>query len=87
MSCDVGFDLAGSAITYCDGEEWDRQLGECREESSQPKVCDFETASLCGWTQNRGENDFNWIRKNGFNSFGTLKFGPKHDHTVRASKL
>lgn len=82
LSCNVGFDLAGSELTHCDGEQWDRELGECRQESVQSMVCDFETATLCGWTQNDGENDFSWIRKNGFNSFGRLKFGPTHDHTV-----
>lgn len=82
LSCNFGFDLAGSEASYCDGEQWDRELGECRPDIGHKKVCDFETADLCGWTQNQRENDFLWRRRNGWNAIGKLKFGPKHDHTV-----
>lgn len=84
LSCKFGFDLAGSEISYCDGERWDRELGECRPDIGHKKVCDFETADLCGWTQNQWENDFLWRRRNGWNAIGKLKFGPKHDHTVHS---
>ena len=82
LSCNFGFDLAGSETSYCNGEQWDRELGECRPVVSYSKVCDFETSDLCGWTQNERENAFPWRRRNGWNAIGKLKFGPKHDHTV-----
>lgn len=82
LSCNFGFDLAGSETSYCDGEKWDRELGACRPDTGHKKVCDFETAGLCGWTQNERESDFSWRRRNGWNAIGKLKFGPKHDHTV-----
>lgn len=82
MSCQFGYDLAGSESAYCDGRHWDRELGECRPTIGLTKSCDFETADLCGWTQDSQENDFPWFRRNGWNAIGKLKFGPKHDHTV-----
>lgn len=82
LTCNDGFNLAGSETAYCDGREWDRELGECREDVGHTKVCDFETAYLCGWTQDERENGFPWRRRNGWNAIGNLKFGPKHDHTV-----
>lgn len=80
LSCKFGFDLAGSETSYCDGERWISELGECRPDIGHKKVCDFET-DLCGWTQNQREN-ISWRRRNGWNAIGKLKFGPKHDHTV-----
>lgn len=87
LSCNFGFDLAGSESSYCDGEKWDRMLGQCRPDIGHKKLCDFETADLCGWTQNQRENDFEWRRRNGWNAIGKLKFGPKHDHTVSSMKI
>lgn len=85
LSCKFGFDLAGSETAYCNGKRWDRELGDCRPDIGHSKVCDFETADLCGWSQDRIENDFLWVRRNGWNTNGKLKFGPKHDHTVCGS--
>lgn len=82
LSCNYGYNLAGQETAYCDGRQWDRELGECREDLGRTKVCDFETANLCEWTQDLRENDFPWKRRNGWNAIGKLKFGPKHDHTV-----
>lgn len=82
LSCLFEYDLAGSEIAYCDGEKWDRELGSCRQDVEHSKVCDFETATMCGWTQDQRENSFPWVRRNGWNAIGKLKFGPKHDHTV-----
>lgn len=81
LFCQEGFVSAGSSISFCNGLKWDRELGDCRLDTGHANVCDFESASICGWTQDEG-NDFHWIRKNGWNSFEKLEYGPKHDHTV-----
>lgn len=81
LFCQDGFIAAGSTISFCDGKDWDRQLGECRFDVGHSKVCDFETVSLCGWTQD-ASSDIHWVRKNGWTSYEKLEYGPKHDHTV-----
>lgn len=81
LFCQDGYLSAGSTIAYCDGRQWDRELGECRPDNGHTKSCDFETSNLCEWTQDT-ENDFPWIRKSGWTSYEKLEFGPKHDHTV-----
>lgn len=81
LFCKEGYLSAGTTIAFCDGQQWDRELGECRLDRENPKICDFETGNVCEWTQD-GENDFPWLRKNGWNSFEKIEFGPKHDHTV-----
>lgn len=81
LFCQDGYLGAGSTNAFCDGSEWDRELGECRPDTQHTKFCDFETSDLCEWTQD-GENDFPWLRRNGWTSFEKLEYGPKHDHTV-----
>lgn len=81
LFCQEGFVSAGSSISFCNGLTWDRELGDCRLDTGHSNMCDFESVSICGWTQDDG-NDFHWIRKNGWNSFEKLEYGPKHDHTV-----
>ncbi|XP_055313712.1 MAM and LDL-receptor class A domain-containing protein 1-like isoform X2 [Sitodiplosis mosellana] len=80
LFCQEGYVAAGSSISFCNGNTWDRELGECRLDVGHSKICDFESVSICGWTQDDG-NDFHWVRKNGWNSFEKLEYGPKHDHT------
>lgn len=82
LFCPDGYLSAGSTMAYCDGQQWDRELGECRQDIGYSKICDFETVDLCEWTQD-SNNDFPWVRRSGWNSFEKLEFGPKHDHTVR----
>lgn len=83
LYCHVGFSSAGSSYAYCNGAQWDRELGECRPSVIEnTKTCDFETISQCGWTE-AIDNDFHWLRRNGWNSYEKLESGPKHDHTVR----
>lgn len=82
LFCHDGFLNAGSSYALCDGMQWDRELGECRQDVAYTKKCDFETTSQCGWTE-ESDNDFPWLRKNGWNSFEKIEYGPKHDHTVR----
>lgn len=79
--CHDGYLNAGSTAAYCDGQQWDRELGECRPDAGYSKACDFETNDLCAWTQD-SSNDFAWVRRSGWNSFEKVEFGPKHDHTV-----
>lgn len=73
--------VAGNQRTFCDGQQWDRKLGECRPENEDTKRCDFESESICGWSTDQ-LSEFPWIRKNGWNSFEKVESGPKHDHTV-----
>lgn len=80
--CQDGYIVAGSSTAFCDGEKWDRELGECRLDVNHTKMCDFETTSMCGWEPD-DDNDFHWTRRNGWTSFEKLEFGPRHDHTVR----
>lgn len=81
LFCQDGYLSAGSKNAFCDGVQWDRELGDCRPDVQHTKSCDFETSDLCEWTQD-SENDFPWVRRNGWTSFEKLEFGPKHDHTV-----
>lgn len=81
LFCQDGYISSGSTIAFCDGVKWDRELGECRKDVGYTKMCDFETSTLCGWTQDT-ENDFFWARRNGWTSYEKFEFGPKHDHTV-----
>lgn len=85
LFCQDTFVAAGTTIAFCNGTSWDRNLGYCRSDVGHSKVCDFETISICGWTQDEEENDFHWVRKSGWNSFEKLEYGPKHDHTVNNS--
>lgn len=83
LFCQDGFVTAGNGIAFCNGEKWDRNLGECRLDVGHSKMCDFEAVHLCGWTQDGdNDNDFQWVQKNGWTSFEKLEYGPKHDHTV-----
>lgn len=43
-------------------------------------MCDFETQDMCGWI-NDPENDYSWVRRDGFNTFQHIVSGPSHDHT------
>jgi hypothetical protein len=43
--------------------------------------CDFETSDNCGWTHDT-THDFDWQRRNGYNSNKLQRTGPKHDHTT-----
>lgn len=81
LFCQNGYLSAGSTMAYCNGRQWDRELGNCRPDKGHTKVCDFETNDLCEWIQDP-ENEFPWLRKNGWTSFEKIEFGPKHDHTV-----
>lgn len=82
LYCDKGYIRSGNSVTYCDGRNWDRDLGECRSSNVDTKVCDFEADSICEWTKDPNNKDFQWVRKSGWNSFEKIVTGPKHDHTV-----
>lgn len=82
LYCNSGYISAGSTTTFCDGILWDREIGTCRKDAGFTKECDFETKNMCGWVQDESENDFSWVRKNGWRSFERLEYGPKYDHTV-----
>jgi MAM domain, meprin/A5/mu/Somatomedin B domain len=75
--CHTGYVAAGNRNAYCNGTDWDRALGICRETHIGPQLsCDFETDDICGWTH----IDFDWQRRNGYTR-NELRTGPMHDHT------
>lgn len=93
LQCHPNFELAGTQIAYCDGREWDRMLGNCREVQIGPATwCDFE-AGMCGWSLDP-THDYDWQRKNGVPPSGHMpgsarrtgtvlwRTGPQHDHTT-----
>uniref|UniRef100_A0A182W233 Probable Ufm1-specific protease 2 n=1 Tax=Anopheles minimus TaxID=112268 RepID=A0A182W233_9DIPT len=86
LSCFDGTELAGSRNTYCNGTHWDRPLGVCRRTGqSTPTSCDFESESLCGWS-NDALHDFDWKRSDGTLNPRALRTGPKYDHTTMQPK-
>lgn len=81
LHCLSGFQLVGNREAYCNGTEWDRELGTCRPaEGSTRTECDFEAIDACGW-ENDQDNSYDWKRRNGFVSFESFVTGPNHDHT------
>ncbi|XP_053675828.1 uncharacterized protein LOC128726068 [Anopheles nili] len=86
LSCFEGTELAGSRYTYCNGTHWDRPLGVCRKTGeATPTTCDFESESLCSWT-NDALHDFDWKRSDGTLNPRALRTGPKYDHTTMQPK-
>uniref|UniRef100_A0A182NZY7 MAM domain-containing protein n=1 Tax=Anopheles epiroticus TaxID=199890 RepID=A0A182NZY7_9DIPT len=86
LSCFEGTELAGSRNTYCNGTHWDRPLGICRRTGqATATACDFETESLCGWS-NDALHDFDWKRSDGTLNPRALRTGPKYDHTTMQPK-
>jgi MAM domain, meprin/A5/mu/Somatomedin B domain len=78
--CNTGYVAAGNRNAYCNGTDWDRALGICRETPVGPQLtCDFETDDICGWTHDYS-HDFEWRRRNGHTS-SRVRTGPMHDHT------
>lgn len=81
--CKPGYIIAGSTISLCDGKNWDRALGTCRQVSSIPMTwCDFETSDICGWTTD-DSNDIHFKRRAGYTDSTRLRIGPSYDHTVK----
>uniref|UniRef100_A0A182K082 Probable Ufm1-specific protease 2 n=1 Tax=Anopheles christyi TaxID=43041 RepID=A0A182K082_9DIPT len=86
LSCFEGTELAGSRNAYCNGTHWDRPLGVCRRTGqTTATACDFETESLCGWS-NDALHDFDWKRSDGTLNPRALRTGPKYDHTTMQPK-
>ncbi|XP_055690132.1 MAM and LDL-receptor class A domain-containing protein 2-like [Lutzomyia longipalpis] len=84
LFCLPNYEVAGAREAFCDGEEWDRPLGTCRETRVGPQVaCDFESATICGWT-NDDSHDINWVRSSGVQwaPHRPPRAGPRHDHTI-----
>lgn len=82
LFCKSGYQVVGNREAYCDGMEWDRTLGTCQAaETATRTECDFEATDACGW-ENDSDNNYDWIRRNGFESFHSFVSGPTHDHTT-----
>lgn len=83
LFCNPGYIVAGSNLAFCDGRNWDRAIGRCREVGVNAETwCDFESSTICGWVSDPN-NDFEWKRRAGYATTSHLRTGPKHDHTVR----
>lgn len=81
LFCDPGYVVAGSNMAFCDGRNWDRNIGKCRETRVGPETwCDFEVHDYCGWTSDP-DQDFEWKRRNGYVLSQKVNVGPMHDHT------
>lgn len=91
LECGLDFEVAGSKSTYCDGSDWDRTMGYCRnhEVVNTTISCDFENDSLCGWSWNDSKY-FKWKRSNGLdnvkNSVTDVRSGITFDHTTKDPK-
>ncbi|EDV57700.2 uncharacterized protein Dere_GG24983 [Drosophila erecta] len=82
--CHDGYVLVGSRTAYCDGEEWNTQLGSCRRSNhTRDHSCDFESEDQCGW---EAETTFRrpWKRVSTASDFHSLRTGPRHDHTFKS---
>lgn len=87
LNCHANYMVAGAQTAYCDGTNWDRALGNCRQVLIGPATwCDFEV-DTCDWTV-EAPNSNEWRRNNGIASSSRLfhsvlmRTGPQHDHTV-----
>ncbi|XP_017038356.1 uncharacterized protein [Drosophila kikkawai] len=81
--CHEGYVLMGNRVAYCDGEQWNTQLGTCiKSNHTQDHSCDFETEDQCGWYT---ETTFRrpWKRISTVADFHSANTGPQHDHTFR----
>lgn len=93
LNCQPGFEVAGSKWSFCNGTDWDRTLGSCRETQIGPATwCDFEHEGICEWTS-VDLHEYKWMRFNNMERLYGLEHskgaansrsGPRHDHTTLA---
>ncbi|XP_063543024.1 MAM and LDL-receptor class A domain-containing protein 1-like isoform X2 [Cydia strobilella] len=76
----------GSATLFCDGQRWNGTAPVCVSDPAPVELsCDFETPTLCGWTQD-SRHDFDWTRINKKTPSSFLFTGPAFDHTFGEGK-
>ncbi|XP_048000650.1 MAM and LDL-receptor class A domain-containing protein 1-like isoform X2 [Leguminivora glycinivorella] len=76
----------GSATLFCDGQKWNGTVPVCVSDPALVELsCDFESPSLCGWTQD-SRHDFDWTRINKKTPSSFLFTGPAYDHTFGEGK-
>ncbi|XP_066944165.1 uncharacterized protein [Macrobrachium rosenbergii] len=79
--CNPGYVLEGSSALTCDGFGWNDTIPECKAPTDVEYFCDFESGSICGWSN--GEHDeFDWTRNRGPSASFAAGTGPKADHTL-----
>ncbi|XP_064094189.1 MAM and LDL-receptor class A domain-containing protein 2-like [Macrobrachium nipponense] len=79
--CNPGYVLEGSSALTCDGFGWNDTIPECKAPTDVEYFCDFESSSICGWSN--GEHDeFDWTRNRGPSASFAVGTGPKADHTL-----
>ncbi|KAH8241870.1 hypothetical protein KR026_008509 [Drosophila bipectinata] len=83
IACKDGYVLVGNRMTYCDGNSWNTQLGECLTSNhTKDHSCDFESEDQCGWQAEVGFRQ-PWKRISTVHDYHSLRTGPHHDHTFR----
>ncbi|XP_041674064.1 MAM and LDL-receptor class A domain-containing protein 1-like [Drosophila eugracilis] len=83
-TCDEGFVLSGNKVTYCNGVNWNTDLGEClRINATVDYSCNFETEDQCGWKANDDQSN-PWRRISAANHFHSMRTGPQRDHTFQS---
>ncbi|KAL7046410.1 hypothetical protein ACKWTF_002564 [Chironomus riparius] len=83
LFCEPNFEIVGSNFAHCNGTNWDRVIGTCKETDNLPPTsCDFESESICGWEHDIS-HDLDFERRNGYNNKTiSILTGPSVDHTV-----
>ncbi|KAH8352671.1 hypothetical protein KR084_005600, partial [Drosophila pseudotakahashii] len=81
VKCDDGFVIYGNKVAFCNGKEWNTQLGLCEKAHNKVEYsCDFEGEDQCGWTaHSAGINP--WKRISAASNIHSNKTGPQRDHT------
>ncbi|KAK7098200.1 hypothetical protein V1264_002552 [Littorina saxatilis] len=77
FTCPEGMRREGPQQLMCDGTNWSDAPPKCLYGVSLG--CDFEDASLCGWSQ-ATDDDFDWTWTSG--ATPTSETGPDGDHTT-----
>ncbi|XP_061186490.1 MAM and LDL-receptor class A domain-containing protein 1-like [Saccostrea echinata] len=80
FSCSSGLLLHGNRFIYCDGSSWSSKPPICIVQYPV-KLCDFETADLCGWIQDKSDSfNFDWIQATAAQNKHINGTGPWSDH-------
>lgn len=47
LFCEPNFEIVGSNLAHCNGTNWDRAIGTCKEtDNLPPTTCDFESKDI-----------------------------------------
>ncbi|KAG5677987.1 hypothetical protein PVAND_007699 [Polypedilum vanderplanki] len=84
LFCEPNYEIVGSSYAHCNGTNWDRTIGTCKETDNTPSTsCDFEGESICGWMHDT-DHDLDFERRSGYNNKTiSILTGPPSDHTIK----